>query len=194
MLVSGEFSQSITPLWQHIDPLYSPLIEAYEDFVKPYAGGETRTPHIKHGLIWTLVTHIGLHPYNVGPWALPYEVEFWRKSFPIKNRLSENVTFLGFFGGWVWVFSKRFCWICKDFGLEPRREMMRRGQLSFLSNQINSFQLKLIMSTRICRKSGFRKHNIIIPIQFPFKNSGLPIHPSEGCLLILVGSLPVAPF
>ena len=68
---------------------------------------------------------------------LPYDVDFWRKSFPTENRFSEILTFLDFFGGWFWVFSKRFQWVCRDFGLEPRRQMLLGGQLSFLSNQIN---------------------------------------------------------
>ena len=55
---------------------------------------------------------------------LPYEVDFWRNSFPTK-RFSENFAFNDFVGGWFGAFPKIFLRICKDFGLEPRREMMR---------------------------------------------------------------------
>ena len=79
-----------------------------------------------------------------------------------------------FLEGGVGCFRKT-CWICKDFGLEPWRKMMRRGQLSFLSNQINSNQLKLISFTGDFRKSGFRENHIIIPIQFPYIFFGSPI-------------------
>ena len=107
-----------------------------------------------------------------------------KKPFCTKHRLSDFFTFFYFFGRWFWVFPKRFRWVCKDFGLEPWRKMMRRGQLSILSNQINSNSIKLISFTGICQKSVFRKNNIIIPIIFPYRISGLPIHPSEGCLFI----------
>ena len=60
-----------------------------------------------------------------------------KKPFCTKHRFLEMLMFFGFFGGWFWVFPKRFLWVCKDFGSEPRRKMMRRGQLSLLSNQIN---------------------------------------------------------
>ena len=66
---------------------------------------------------------------------LPHEVDFSR------NRFARNIGFQKrcrfFCGGWLWVFSKRFWWFCKDFGLEPWRKMLLGGQLSLLSNQIN---------------------------------------------------------
>ena len=42
-----------------------------------------------------------------------------------KNRLSDNVAFFDFCWGWFRVFPKRFLQVCKDFGLEPWRKMMR---------------------------------------------------------------------
>ena len=79
------------------------------------------------------------------------------KEFSNTKSFFRKVDVFRFLGGWLWVFPKRFRWVCKDFGWEPWRKMMRRGQLSLLSNQINSFPLKSISFTRICRKSGFRK-------------------------------------
>ena len=79
------------------------------------------------------------------------------KEFSNKNRFSESLTFLDFFGGCFFVFSKRFRWVCKDFGSESWRKMMPRGQLSHPSNQINSNSIKLISFTRMSRKKCFRK-------------------------------------
>ena len=61
---------------------------------------------------------------------VPYEVDFWRKSFPEKW-FSDNLTFVDLLGRWFWAFPKRFRGVCKHFGLEPWRKMMRGGQLSF---------------------------------------------------------------
>ena len=60
-----------------------------------------------------------------------------KKPFCTKHWFSENVTFFDLFWEWFWVFSKRCRWVCRDFGLEPRREMMRGGQLSFWRKSIN---------------------------------------------------------
>ena len=54
-----------------------------------------------------------------------------KKEFSDKNRFSHLLTFLDFLGGWFCAFPNRFLWVCRDFGLEPWRKMMRRGQLSF---------------------------------------------------------------
>ena len=60
---------------------------------------------------------------------VPYEVDFWRKSFPATNRFSENLLLGDFLWRWFGVFPKRFWWICKDFGLEPRRQMLLWGSI-----------------------------------------------------------------
>ena len=48
-----------------------------------------------------------------------------KKQFCTKYRFSEKLTFWGFSGGCFLVFPNRFCWMCRDFGLEPWRKMMR---------------------------------------------------------------------
>ena len=59
------------------------------------------------------------------------------KEFSDKKSILRKVDVFGFFWKVVLGVSEEISVICKDFGLEPRLKMMRRGQLSFLSNQIN---------------------------------------------------------
>ena len=55
---------------------------------------------------------------------------FEERVFP-EFRFSDILTFLHFVGTWFATFPKRTLQMCKDFGLQPRRKMMRGSQLSF---------------------------------------------------------------
>ena len=55
------------------------------------------------------------------------------KPFSNSKLVFRKVYIFKFFWRWFQVFPKWFRWVCKDFGLEPWRKMMRRGQLSILS-------------------------------------------------------------
>ena len=92
------------------------------------------------------------------------------KKLSNKNRFSEKKIFFDFVGRCFLVFSKRFRWVCKDFGSESWRKMMPRGQLSHPSKQINSNSIKLISFTRISRIC-FPENNIIINIYIPIDPS-----------------------
>ena len=41
-----------------------------------------------------------------------------------ETSVSKKLTLLFFFGGRLWVFPKRFRWVCKDFSLEPWRKIL----------------------------------------------------------------------
>ena len=61
---------------------------------------------------------------------VPYEVHFWRNRFAQNIGVQKSWRFLTFSEGGFGCFRR-------DFGLEPWRQILRRGRLSFLSNQIS---------------------------------------------------------
>ena len=54
---------------------------------------------------------------------VPYEVDFWRNSFPQKNGFQK----IRRVWRWCWTFPKRFLQVCNHVGLEPWRKMTRRS-------------------------------------------------------------------